>query len=292
MRQAAERVSRVPSHVFRAPWGAIEYVDEGRGTPVLMSHGIYGGHDNADAMVDLVLGSGFRTIGPSRFGYFGSTLPSGATPEDQADAYVDLLDHLGIGKVIAIGYSAGAPSTVALALRHPERLRGLILAAAYLPGPGSIPEAAKPVMRWALGAEHLWWVLRTAAPSALARIIGVPKRFHASPAEQEVVDSVIDHLFPIAAKRRGAIFDTLVSEPASNAYPLEGIAVPTLLLHAPDDPLADYRRAVDAASRIPGAQLVTITRGGHLFLGSAATVHAATAAFVAGLELQRATPMT
>jgi 2-hydroxy-6-oxonona-2,4-dienedioate hydrolase len=40
-------------------------------------------------------GPGFRVIGPSRLGYFGSTLPKDASPADQADAYALLLDHLG-----------------------------------------------------------------------------------------------------------------------------------------------------------------------------------------------------
>jgi 2-hydroxy-6-oxonona-2,4-dienedioate hydrolase len=292
MRQAAERVSRLPSRVLQLPWADIEYVDEGSGPPVLISHGIYGGHDTAADMTDLVLGDGFRTVGPSRFGYFGSTLPVEATPDTQADAYVSLLDHLGIDQVIAVGYSAGAPSMIALALRHPDRVRGLILAAGYLPGPGTIPEAVKPLLKRALGAQRLWWLLRRIAPGALARIIGVPHRFHASTEEQQVVDRVIEHLFPISAKKQGAVFDTLVSEPASNAYLLENITVPTLLLHAPDDPLADYRRAMDAAGRIPGAQLVTIPRGGHLFLGSTAAVHAATATFVAGTRDAVAQPVT
>jgi len=55
--------------------------------------------------------------------------------------------------------------------------------------------------------------------------------------------------------------ESLVSEPVSNNYVLEAIRVPTLLLHAPDDPLADYQRAVNAAARVPGARLVTIPSG-------------------------------
>jgi hypothetical protein len=49
-----------------------------------------------------MLGEGFRVIASSRFGYFGSTLPPHATPADQAEVYVLLLDRLG---------SAGPPSS-------------------------------------------------------------------------------------------------------------------------------------------------------------------------------------
>jgi hypothetical protein len=43
--------------------------------------------------------AGVRVIAPSRFGYFGSTLPTDASPADQADAYALLLDHLGVDRV-------------------------------------------------------------------------------------------------------------------------------------------------------------------------------------------------
>ena len=279
MRRAADRVAGVPSHRFSSDFGDIQYVDEGAGTAVLLAHGIYGGHDNATDMVEVVLGPGYRTIGPSRFGYFASSMPADATVEDQADAYVKLLDHLGVQRVLAIGYSAGGPSAIALALNHPARLFGLILAAAYLPKPGGLPALVKPAMRWTLGAQPLWWLLSVGAPRVLGRIMGVPKRYRPTSDEQAVVDDIMEHLFPISEKRAGAIFDTLVSEPASNSYPLENVAVPVLLVHALDDPLAGYRYAERAADRIPGALLATIPRGGHLFLGSVADVHAATRPF-------------
>ena len=108
MRRARERVAAVAAQRFSSSFGEIEYVDEGTGPVVLLAHGIYGGHDNATDMVEAVLGAGYRTVGPSRFGYFGSEIPADATVDGQADAYVELLDHLGIGKAVAIGYSAGA----------------------------------------------------------------------------------------------------------------------------------------------------------------------------------------
>lgn len=46
---------------------------------------------------------------PITCGYFGSSIPAHPAVEGQADAYVKLLDHLGIDKVIAVGYSAVSP---------------------------------------------------------------------------------------------------------------------------------------------------------------------------------------
>jgi pimeloyl-ACP methyl ester carboxylesterase len=80
---------------------------------------------------------------------------------------------------------------------------------------------------------------------------------------------------------QGAVFDGFVSNLAADRFPLEQLAVPTLVISGRDDPLAPYRFAAQAASRIPGARLVTIERGGHLFLGHDAEVRKAISAFVA-----------
>jgi TAP-like protein len=65
-------------------------------------------------------------------------------------------------------------------------------------------------------------------------------------------------LFPLRPRREGAVFDGFVSNLAADRFPLEQLAVPTLVISARDDPLAPYRYAARAASRIPGARLVTI----------------------------------
>jgi pimeloyl-ACP methyl ester carboxylesterase len=80
--------------------------------------------------------------------------------------------------------------------------------------------------------------------------------------------------------RSGAIFDTLASEPEVDNFPLEQLSVPTLMIHAADDALARYGTAPPAAARIPGARLVTIERGGHLYLGAGARVRHELAAFI------------
>lgn len=73
MRRASDAVKSVPCDSLHTSWGTVEYVDQGTGTSVLMSHGIFGGHPDAAELVQLYAGPGYRTIGPSRFGYLGST---------------------------------------------------------------------------------------------------------------------------------------------------------------------------------------------------------------------------
>jgi pimeloyl-ACP methyl ester carboxylesterase len=108
--------------------------------------------------------------------------------------------------------------------------------------------------------------------------MGVPKNWDTS-GDRDFL-AIRDALFPIKPKKLGVAFDALVSEPASNDFPLEDIRVPTLLVHAADDRLAPYDHVPAAAARIPNARLVTIDAGGHLYLRHDARARAATSGFI------------
>lgn len=63
------------------------------------------------------------------------------------------------------------------------------------------------------------------------------------------------------------MFDAYDSNPRVAAILFSTIDVPTLIVHARDDPGPPYGGAVELARKIPGARLLTIERGGHLMLG-------------------------
>ena len=111
---------------FQSTQGKISYIDEGTGAPVLVCHGICGGYDQGfDVLKDKT--DSCRVIAPSRFGYPGSDLPENASVDLQVEAYVELLDALGIEKAYMLGTSAGGTVAIRMALAHPERCKGLIL---------------------------------------------------------------------------------------------------------------------------------------------------------------------
>lgn len=227
-------------------------------------------------------GPGFRVVAPSRFGYFGSSLPDGATPAGQADAYALLLDHLEINRAVVLGFSAGSGSVLEFGLRHPDRVIGLILANCRLGGGATVSKVFAPVFRLAYGADWLFWVFKKLRPAAFSRMMGAPKGYRpASEEEAQVMAGLREPLFPFKPRREGAVFDGFVSNLAADRFPLEQLAVPALVISARDDPLVPYRFAARAAPRIPGARLATIERGGHLFLGHDAEVRNEISAFVA-----------
>jgi pimeloyl-ACP methyl ester carboxylesterase len=263
MNAARARLAAVERHVISTRWGVVEYAERGHGEPVLVLHGIF--HNCVGGLVTFPrdLSSDRRVISPSRFGYLGSSIPPNATPAVQADALAALLDALDIGRIDVIGISAGATSALQLALRHPEKVKHLVVLVGNLPGsPTAVVQAswAKPFNR-----QLPMWALRTFAPATLAGLAGVPKGLALTAADAQFVNEFLDSLFPVTPE--GADFDAFVSNADVNRYILEDIRVPTLIVHTKDDPLASHEASKRAAERIPGARFVSLESGGHLMIG-------------------------
>jgi pimeloyl-ACP methyl ester carboxylesterase len=137
MDDARARLAAQPTQIYKSKYGDIQYQVVGSGPTVLVSHGITGGVDQAEAMVTQwrMLPDDYRFVYVSRFGYLESSVPDDATSRLQAAAYRELLDHLGIDRVVLAGNSAGGPSAMWFAIDYPERTNGLILLSSAVPGP-------------------------------------------------------------------------------------------------------------------------------------------------------------
>src|SRR5574341_2268914 len=71
--------------VLSTAQGPVEYAEHGSGPPILVLHGAGGGYDQGLFVAEYLVGSGFRFIAPSRFGYLRSLILGDGTPETQAD---------------------------------------------------------------------------------------------------------------------------------------------------------------------------------------------------------------
>jgi pimeloyl-ACP methyl ester carboxylesterase len=275
IRAAQDRLATCDRHVITTAVADVEYVDRGTGEPLLVSHGIFGSCESVLLFADLF--GDRRVIAPSRFGYLGSRMPAGATPADQADAFVALLDAVGISAVDVVGISAGATSVLQLAARHPERLKHLVVLSGNLPG--SPTAVVQPSWARLLNRQLPMWALKLFAPATMAFLAGVPRRLPMTSDDAHFVAEFIEGLFPVTPNVAGVAFDAFVSNVAVNSFELETIRVPTLLIHAKDDPLVSYDAAERAANRIPGAHLVSLDSGGHLIVGQTKTVRNELASF-------------
>lgn len=274
---ARDRLDSVDSRTVQLDVGLVEYTDVGEGPCLLVSHGIFHGCDGGQRSARDVV-SGRRIVSPSRFGYLGSTMPENPTAAAQADVFVDLLDHLGIETADVMGISAGTSAAVQLALRHPTRVDHLIISSGNWPG--SPTSESPPGWAKMFYNDPAMWILRAAAPPMMNSLMGIPKGFPEDAEQKAYVEEMLDSIFPLEPRTEGAVFDAFSSNPEINDYPLERVAVPTLILHARDDPLASFEAAERAADRIPGATLVALDSGGHLGLGQTQRVRHAVADFL------------
>ena len=221
---AATARINVGSSVAQTRCGLIEFTDRGSGPAVLVVHGAGGGFDQGADFAEELSGAGFRVIAMSRFGYLRTPLPPDASAQAQADTHACLLDALQISSAAIIGVSAGAPSSLQFALRHPERCTALALLvpAAYVPRPDDAPSmrtpAATPVLfDTALRLDFLFWLATKVAPKTMmAAILATSPDViaDASPEEQARADRILNRILPVSLRRLGLMNDAGAGEGA------------------------------------------------------------------------------
>jgi pimeloyl-ACP methyl ester carboxylesterase len=279
---AAERAAQ-GSLIVDTRCGPIEVQQAGNGLPLLMIHGSGGGHDQGMAWARPLTQHGIRVIAMSRFGYLRTPRPADASPEAQADAHICLLDALGIGKAAVMGVSAGGPSAMQAAIRHPDRVSALVLVVPIAYKPGAVADSAPPVsdkkdavLLRLLGSDFLFWTgLHVARDSLIRHVLATPPELVAAASEPERarVNDMADRILPVSRRVAGLRDDTRLGK-RLGPYALETIRAPTLVVSARDDGFGTYAPAQYTAGRIAGAKFLGFDDGGHLLVGHDAQVQA------------------
>lgn len=280
LRRARERVASIPHTVHETPFGQVEYAQTGSGPSVLIVHGVLGGFDFGVDIGRANMPPGYRVISPSRFGFLGSPMPPSPSPAAQADAFAVLLDHLGIDELPVVAFSAGSTSAIQLALRHPERVSRLLLISPNAPHPVSLPKPPR-ILAPLIFSDLVFGIARILSPSWLENMSGTPKGFIPNEREQSELRKIVESFFPVSPRARGTTYDAYAGNLDIETYPLEHVAVPTLVIAAEDDTLAPYADSRAMAYRIPGSILLTVPRGGHALTHLDPAAHTAITHFLA-----------
>lgn len=260
MRRAYKRLEEFEAKSFQSEFGKMTFVDEGWGEAILISHGIYGGYDQGIASLKKMVGENYRKIAVSRFGYPGSKLPSQPTPQNQAKVYAELLDELNITKAFIVATSSGGAAAIAFVLAYPERTKGLILLSADAPLCKMTPDQLKPVSPpIPLLSEFPLWVSTKALRPAFSVLYG-----------SDVDEPFFQTLMPIKLRRKGIETDAAITNVDMDLnyenYPVENITLPTLVIHAKDDPIAFFDCTEKFIERTH-AKTILFENGGHLLSG-------------------------
>ena len=119
--------------VFR--YGSVElaFLDEGQGAPIMLVHGFASSKEVnwvQPGWLATLQGAGRRVIAFDNRGHGGSSKlydPADYHTMKMAADVAALLDHLEIVRADVMGYSMGARIAAFLALKHPARLRSMVL---------------------------------------------------------------------------------------------------------------------------------------------------------------------
>ncbi len=167
----------------------------------------------------------------------GGGLPT-SMPQLAADA-AELLDRLGIESAHVHGLSMGGMIAQELALRFPERVRGLVLAGTTPGGPRAVRPAAAELARgkWLFSPQF-----RREHPERVRELL---RYFELRPSA-------------LRAHWWATVYHDTVSR-------LGQIQAPTLVMHGGADVMSPVSNARLLAERIPGAELAIVPGAGHAF---------------------------
>ncbi|HEY3645846.1 MAG TPA: alpha/beta hydrolase, partial [Gammaproteobacteria bacterium] len=212
--------------------------------------------------------------------------PQDASPAAQADAYICLLDALGIDQADVLAASAGAPSALQFALRHPARCKALVLLVPMLYSPhrdpAKSPATVSFVVNIMLRSEFLVWLAPHLSRATVEKsMLGTPPAVveRASPEEQARVQSMITQILPIGPRRSGLLNDVKIVSSVPR-YELEQVSVPTLAISTADDLYGSYDAALYTSVHIAKGQFIGFASGGHMLVGDQGETRDAIVAFL------------
>lgn len=217
-----------------------EQLGDPAGVPILFLHGGFGTLEDFNPLVDALI-KDHRLIAMDGRGQGKSTLGNGRlTYESMQDDAVALLDHLGIEKIILIGFSDGGMAANRIAIHHPARVAKLVAIAA----PWKQSDLA-------LIREPLEKV----TPASWQQ------KFTASYDLYKSLNPDID--FDLLVKELQYMW---LDESASGGYVGDQVAhikAPTLVVRGDEDHVFSRESAMQFANEVKGSRLLTIPFAGH-----------------------------
>jgi pimeloyl-ACP methyl ester carboxylesterase len=181
-------------------------------------------------------------------------------PESFARVVHRLLDHLRVGRVTLVGNSNGGATALALTLRHPERVRRLVLVDSA--GAGGHTELQREIVHSTFRERNL----KTIVPWFLRLTVRVLMFAERNSYTDEYVEDFV-------RQRQAVEFDDWAAAQvrvvhavmAWDASPRLGrVRAPTLIVHGERDRAVSRAVSERFARAIPGARLVVLKGVGHM----------------------------
>jgi 3-oxoadipate enol-lactonase len=259
------------------------YESHGEGVPLLLISGYSADHTSWSPLVP-AFSKKYRTIVMDNRGVGQTVVPDGPfTIEDMADDVAGLMNSLKIEKAHVMGVSMGGRIAQALVLRHPQKVKGLVLCSttAHVPPRTrffllTLAEALakgdiiyefndKMMLSWTFSDRAF------ASPETMKRMLSGIASDRARPKPADMLRQL----------HAGQGFDTRAL--------LGQIKAPTIVIHGSDDILFPLSYGRELAAGIQGARLVVLDGAAHTAYLEAADKFVPTAmGFLASVDALKA----
>lgn len=245
------------------------YVEEGKGPPLVMIHGLMGSSRNLTYALSGRLREHFRVITLDRPGSGYSTRQAGTAADlpAQARQIAGFIKALGLERPLVVGHSLGGAIALALALDHPHAVSGLVLVA-----PLTHPQRLLPAVFLSLAVRpallRRWLSHTLTVPIGLLTRHAVVKGvFAPDPAPQDFATrgggllGMRPHNFYAASTEINQVNDDLPD--MVKRYPQ--LTLPIGLIYGARDAVLDFRKHGQAlADKVPGLKLQLVEGRGHM----------------------------
>jgi 3-oxoadipate enol-lactonase len=242
---------------YRTSGGPMSYRERGEGPkdPVVLLHGFPLNHRMWTPQVDAL--AAYRRVITADYPGFGSSPRPCAQPDVRyyAEGVVELLDRLGLERVVLGGLSMGGYVAFACLRLFPERISALLLASTR-PEPDSEDardarrELARRVAEEGIEILPRLQMERLLAPDTLEN-------------NEDVVEFVRDIILESSPDGVVAALGAMRDRPDSTGL-LGKISVPTLVVSGAQDALATPEIMGEMAEKIPYSRHLILSKAGHL----------------------------
>ena len=267
---------------------ALHYATSGAGEPILLIPGL--GLDHSYYRFGMpLLARHLQVLAVDPRGIGRSTKsPPPYTVEAWADDFAVMIDKLGFGPIHVLGSSLGGSMALALAQRHPGKLKSLMVVGGF----SELDRATELNFRL-----RLRLIEKLGMSDEVADYMGLwtlTRKFINSDAGYATMRANQDIIRANSAESYSAFVEALLKwgrcQPGQEREPkfttlLDSIALPTLVVTSDNDHLIPKELSDLIAARIAGAKLVVMPGAGHIpFMEQPDEVVRIVLEFIAGLD--------
>ncbi len=233
----------------------IHYAEAGSGPPLILLHGLWGGLNEWEPVIDS-LSESHRVIVMDFIGFHGSAKPGVQYHNALLSQFLaGFIEVMGLTDVTLMGHAMGANTATFTAVHHPENLRALVL----IDGAGYRSpdrDLSKPM------SEGMIRFRRVATGSSLASTRGLLERRVEN--KSIVTDSWVQEAFGLWVNSARAIGDMMTDGGDVTDEEMRGIGLPTLVIWGAGDRVFSPDNAERLGADIENTEVHIIDGSGHL----------------------------